>query len=94
MRFIEITESDIISGIRNDPQACAVARAMEREFPEMHVEVLTRQINVCRDRKLMFVVARYHPTSRLGRFILDFDNGMKVQPGFYMIDDGTTSWES
>ena len=79
---VTVTADDIISGVRGKPDACPIARAIDREYPidngwwSVQPSFITRYFGVEADLK----VIRWKNPKTAFRWVCDFDNGNTVEP--------------
>lgn len=73
---LSVTEHDIAAGERNDCENCAVARAINREYPALIVEARHDGVHVMHDG----VGKSYDVDWYLANWMNDYDNDCEVQP--------------
>ena len=76
---VTVTQEDIALGVQRNPEACAVAQAIKKQYPHMLVSVDCQVINI--------EGTYFSPGFAMRRFINDFDESEPVYPCTLTMDE-------
>lgn len=79
--IVKVTNHDIKAGKSNQPDSCAAARAICRDYKAAEAHVFTTRTYVRKGSKYV----RYITPSAMAREIVVFDRGGKMEPGEYRL---------